>query len=456
MSNTILKNSHISHRASRRLSKDGLYSILLACLISYVFMLSLSSASAATPTTPANGGYNLSDGYSVIAVSDGYLIAGSTFRDGDLNGSLNGGLNTDVYLIKTDLNGNLVWDKSYGGEGGDFGRSVVAVSDGYVIAGDTYSYGSGSSDIYLIKTDLNGNIVWNNTFGGPGPDDGMSLAATDDGYAITGRISSDGNNNAYLVKADRDGNLVWQKTYIGSQFFGESVIAVDDGFVITGCIMRSDHSRTSYLLKTDRNGEMVWRKVYNGKDNFAESVAAVNDGYILAGTNESVFPDDSAIREVYLIKTDKTGNMTWNRTYKGDGWDNGRSVIPVADGYIIAGNYGTGTGTGNKSSVYLVKTDLNGNMVWNKTLGHGDGASVTATNDGYVVVGDTSSYGAGPSDVYLVETDLNGNMVWNKTFSGRVIKDTDSKPNPIPAPSIEITIAIVVSIALLMIAQKKR
>jgi hypothetical protein len=155
------------------------------------------------------GGTDTDYGYSVVQTSDGgYAITGYTYSFGA------GG--TDVYLVKTDANGNIQWSKTYGGTDTDVGYSVVQTSDGgYAIAGYTLSFGAGGSDVYLVKTDSLGNMVWSKTFGGTGADHAYSVVQTaDGGYAITGYTYSfgAGGYDVYLVKTDVYGDFGLART----------------------------------------------------------------------------------------------------------------------------------------------------------------------------------------------------------------------------------------------------
>jgi len=316
------------------------------------------------------------------------------------------------------------WQKTFGGSGNDYGYSVQQTSDGgYIIAGYTQFFGAGGYDVYLIKTDSEGNLKWQKTFGGRNDDEGYSVQQTSDGgYIIAGYTTSFGGGgyDVYLVKTDPNGNLLWQKTFgVG---IGWSVQQTSDGgYIIAGETSSfGAGGKDVYLIKTDPNGNQEWQKTFggNGKDDAGSVQQTTDGGYIIAGFTASF---GAGLVDVYLIKTDSTGNSQWQKTFGGSDNDSGYSVQQTADGgYIIAG-WTTSFGAGFYD-VYLVKTDPSGNLLWQKTFGGSGfdvGSSVQQTTDGgYIIAGQTKSFGAGAEDVYLIRTDSDGNSVWQKTFGG--------------------------------------
>jgi len=343
------------------------------------------------------GGEELDWAMSVDQTLDGgYILAGRS-------NSFSVGWD-DVYLLRTDSLGNTLWDTTYGGSGDHEGYSVEQTMDeGYIVAGCA-GCATGFSDVYLIKIDSLGDSLWARTYEGGSEDYGRSVQqTTDEGYIIAGFILP--SWDIYLLKTDSLGNTVWDTTYSGSGLAFSVRQTLDDGYIVAG------HTAGDvYLLKTDSVGGIVWDTTYGGSsDDYGWSVQQTMDGGYVIGGCKACWTDSG---DAYVVKTDSVGNMLWERTYGGGRGYSGYSVEQTIDGgYIIAGCTDWSDPM-DSADVYLVKTDSGGNVLWERTyggIGFDEASCVRQTSDGgYIISGGTYSFGLDWSDVYLIKTDENG------------------------------------------------
>jgi len=366
-------------------------------------MVSASNPPPDTEWEKTFGGSDNEKAYSIEQTTDGgYILAGET--------NSYGAGEFDVYLVKTDALGKIEWEKTYGGSGTEFARSVRQTTDGgYIIAGGTNSYGAGWYDFYLVKTDALGNIEWEKKYGGSDNEEAYSIEqTTDGGYIIAGETRSYGAGefDVYLVKTDALGNIEWEKTYGGSDYEEAYSIeqTTDGGYILAGGTISYGVNGDAYVVKTDASGNKEWEKTYGGSNTeYIRSVHQTTDGgYILAGDSANFSIE---WYDIYLVKTDASGNKEWEKIIDSGSWDDGFSVEQTTDGgYIIAGDTGFCDVNGD---AYLVKTDALGKIEWEKTVGGSDydcACSVGQTTDGgYIIAGDTASYGAVGVDVYLAK-----------------------------------------------------
>jgi predicted secreted protein len=320
------------------------------------------------------------------------------------------------------------WYKIFGGPGDDEASAVIQTSDGgYAIIGSENSFGAGSYDAWLVKTDSLGNILWNKTYGGVGDDEANSIIQTSDGgYAIAGYTntsSSSGTDDGWLVKTDASGNMLWNKTYGGSgmDYLYSVVQTSDGGYALAGATTSFSAGGIHFwLVRVDSKGNMLWNQTYGGKGN-DEAFSAVqtsDGGYTLAGITSSF---GAGGQDFWFVKTDLAGVMQWNKTYGGASDDEAFSAVQTSDGGYALVGLTTSFGSGNDLA-WLVKTDAEGNMLWNQTYGgtnYNVGSAVVQTSDGgYAIAGTTSSFGAGDKDAWLIRTDSAGAMLWNQTYGG--------------------------------------
>jgi hypothetical protein len=352
-----------------------------------------------------------SDGSIRLTINDGYILAGSS--DDSVSGD------PLASILRIDEYGNTIWYKQYPGAGSSgFSDVIPADGGGYVAIGHTGAVPTSKSRIYIVKTTEEGEIVWEQSAysinNGTDDDVVVSIEATSDGgYIIAGHTKNvpagGGIKDALLVKIDAGGSMQWYKTYGTTE--GEEASSVqqtaDDGFVFAGQQSAGVSGFDAYLVKTDADGTMEWAKTYGGDnwDNASSVILAEGGGYILAGY--SIVGADG--RDVYLLKTDADGVKKWEHTYGGGSDDAASAVIRTNDqGYLLTG-YTESIGQGR--DLYLIKTDNTGTLVWEKTYG-GSGAESggcvrMVKNEGYIVSGTTTSYSK-DNDVYVLKIDNSG------------------------------------------------
>jgi len=335
--------------------------------------------------------YENFDGNSLVQTDDyGFAVLGHIWREGQ----------DDVCLIKTDDRGCEQWRKIFGGNNRDFGVSIIKTIDkGFLVAANTRSFGAGDWDIWLIKIDANGNVQWNKTFGGSDCDviegDKAIIQTSDGGYAFVGVTFSfmgPTRSTLWLVKTDMYGNMQWMRTY-GPLWIGDGIVEISgDGYMIAGC-----NSTSGLLIKTDQYGNIQWYKTFQGHL-FNSLIKTFDGGFAMV----SQIRIEGKGWDIGLIKTNSTGDVEWSRLYGGNDTDVGYSLIQTPDnGYAILG-YTESFGAGNVD-FWLVVVDSRGNIVYTKTFGKVKnelGSSLIYTNDGgFAMTG---------SGLSLVKTSVEG------------------------------------------------
>ena len=462
-------------------------------------------------------GAGFAQGSSIEATKDGgFIIAGHTSPDLSLNPSL--------FLIKMDAYGSAVWERTYGDFGTYVGKSAVQTHDGgYIISGWVKKKTGMNPDLLLLRTDSSGDVVWEEQIGDAGSEEGNAVIETaDGGFLVVGRTDSfgAGDNDMYVVKTDSAGSVLWERAYGSTSYdAAEDVQEISgSGYVITGQTttpvdrmypQQSIHTSSVYLIRTDMSGNSLWEHSLGDSkwNSLGHSVDLTPDGgFVVAGQRKS----DRDDWEMYMLRTNGEGLPVWEYSWGGEGFDLASSVVRTDDGgYIMAGGrtvrnetetgldvvmarfvsdgkpsdsppaetilptttpvmteypaqnpppvlweqtcaIGSGacasdivrtqdggfvisgtTMVENRSVVYgppfpydafLIKTDGSGHVVWNRTFGgeSGDGANaVRETADGgFIVAGHTSRPSHHDSDMYLVRTDSSGKILWERVFGG--------------------------------------
>ena len=369
------------------------------------------------------------------ALDGGYIAVGYSYStDGDLD-DLNKG-NNDAIIVKYDKNGNVVWNKNYGGSDADTFDCVASTSDGgYIAVGESWStdgdltgLNKGQGDAIIVKYDKYGEIDWNKNFGGTDGDRFYSITQTlDGGYVAVGYSRSStgdlpGLNKGYIdaviVKYDEHGDIEWNKNFGGSDGddFRSVSLSADGGYAAVGYSNSTDDDlfglnkgyTDAIIVKYDEHGNVEWNKNFGGSsDETFESIGQTSDGgYIVSGRSHSTDGDlfDKGDARAIIVKYDEHGDIEWNKSFGGDS-DNETflSVTQILDGGYVAVGYSDSTDGDlaytNKGEFdgIIAKYDKHGEMEWNKNFG-GLGWDflhfVASTPDGgYVTVGTSGSIG---------------------------------------------------------------
>ncbi|ARU63627.1 hypothetical protein CBW65_23375 [Tumebacillus avium] len=275
----------------------------------------------------ADGGYILvgDNGFMAKLDAAGNVLWQKTFASGadlmSVNKTADGGFivsgnlyvagaSDNVFLMKTDAGGNSIWEKNFGGAktdiAGESGSVQQTTDGGYVVVGTTWTYSNElyNSNVYLIRTDANGNQKWYKTYGSTKTDMGYSVQQTSDGgFIIGGRYEYSTDGDAYLVKTDMLGNLTWQRTYggTGSDYGYTAEQTADGGYILGGYYSFSTTDFDMYAVKTDAYGALQWQQSYGGAlGELANSIHQTSDGgYILGGYTETFAQTN---RDYYLVR----------------------------------------------------------------------------------------------------------------------------------------------------------
>lgn len=356
-------------------------------------------------------GGNIGEGYSLQQTTDGgYTICGT-----------NSG---NVWLIKTDANGNKLWDKTFDDGGNSKGEAVHQTTDGgYIVCGHTWpDTESEPWDIWLIKTDTNGNKLWDRKFSGDNTLDRSHSVqqTTDGGYIVCGETIPylSGDSDIWLIKTNADGNKLWDKKFSGlGDSIGNAVqLTMDGGYIVAGeTRVSSDFNGSVWLIKTDADGNKLWDRIFDGEENdipefyyYVRAVQQITDGGYIVGGTEDKQSTEAGSYNAWLMKTDADGNKLWNKKWGGNRDSYGHGVQQTVDGgYVICGTTTQTSEPSRKSAIWLIKTDAEGNILWDETFignGQANGNSVQQTADGgYIICGDTRSHQTDDHSILLLK-----------------------------------------------------
>ncbi|HXS36687.1 MAG TPA: T9SS type A sorting domain-containing protein [Flavipsychrobacter sp.] len=445
------------------LLSDRVYFNVL-CLIAFIFSATTLNAQAPALNWEKTYGGTFGDIGNCIqtTANNGYIIAGLTASsDKDVTGFHGGAGDAWVINLK---DSNIVWEEALGGSGSDVALSIAATTDGgYIMAGSTNSTDgdvsglhspiSGTDDMWIVKLSSTGAIIWQKCLGGSNNEEAYSIIQTSDGgYIVAGQTNSTdgdvtglhgsagGSLDIWVVKLDDTGGIMWQKCYGGSngEVANSIVQTTDGGYIIAGSTNSTDgdvtgnHSGTTsdyWVVKINSTGNITWEKCFGGTDgDQANSIVQTTDGgYIVAGSTNSTDGDvtgNHGVSDTWIVKTNDTGAISWERCYGGTGADFANSIQQTSDGgYIVAGTTtsldGDVHGNHGNYDYWVIKLMPNDSLEWQKCLGGSftdQANSIIQNSDGsYAVTGFTesvdgevtgyhdSTFGTDDGDVWVVK-----------------------------------------------------
>ncbi len=369
--------------------------------------------------------------------SEQFLMAGTT-------GSFGYG-NSDIYLMSVDEFGEHQWSVTIGSEAIEQARDMRILPDGgMIIAGTIHNLQSGY-DALLIRTNDQGEVLWQTSYGGSDWDFFNQIKVLDDGFIVAGETFSNDEpgGKAWLMRLDESGQMVWEHKLAGTgTTSGYSVSSVqNDGFVMVGSIV--NESIDGFAARFSLDGDLLWKNNYGGDSlDIARDVVVCQDGTLsIVGTTASYSPHT----EAWHLKLTDQGEELWYRNWGQIDDQESYEHYELSDGSFITIGYTTTSGGGNKD-MFLLKSASDGAFVFGRTFGYvkeEEGFGLDVLDDGFICGGYTKSYGYGSSDVYLVRTNLNGQTATqdNVTFFDPLSADDDqaiySTPIVYPNPASE-------------------
>jgi len=325
------------------------------------------------------------------------------------------------------LNLNAQWAKTYGGSGEDFARSILQTNDGgYIVFGTTesFGYGDGYSDLWVLKMTSEGNIEWEKTYGDDFVNNAFSIEQTKTGdFIISGSLVVFGLGHMFwITRLSSSGDIEWQN--ICGDYSVNYAYSLDQtsdgGAIIAGVFGNNAVLYDLLVIKISPEGTVEWRNSYKGfGDEKPYSIQQTSDeGYIISGFTDTY---GAGGKDILVLKLSPDGSIEWQKTYGGNLTENANCILQTNDnGYIIAGNT-TSFGAG-QLDVLILKLASSGEMEWSRAFGGSgidDASSIQQVFNGeYIVVGRTTSYGAGGSDIWILKIDSKGNIDWQKTYGG--------------------------------------
>jgi uncharacterized delta-60 repeat protein len=378
------------------------------------------------------GSSGLDETYATAIASDGnYFVGGYTRGTGGV----------DAYVMKLNATGGIIWRSVFGGGGWDQVASIAPTSDGgCAVAGYGQSFGLGGHDAFIIKYNASGAMVWKKAYGGPA-DEGINkiIQTSDGGYIVAGQTESfgAGNYDVLVMKLNSSGNITWARTLGGANDDeGMSVYpTADGGYIVTGNTMSFGWGGPDFLvLKFNSIGSVHLKRTYGsgGFDKGTSIVQSADGNYIITGYTMGY---GAGALDILVLKITTIGGVIWTRTYGGPKHEMSLSIANLPDAGFAIGGYTASYGFG-QADLLMLRIDSIGRILRKRTFGYtGDEGiyELTPTPDGnYMAVGSSTSWGAGNYDNLIVK--LNSAMEVPGCGRGTI------PPLTVTAPTVKVTI----------------
>ncbi|MDC8001708.1 T9SS type A sorting domain-containing protein [Aequorivita todarodis] len=458
-----------------------------ASITIFALLLGLFTAQAQDPAIiwqKTIGGSDTDFSTNFEATTDGgYILGGYSTSNisGEKTENSNGAI--DIWIVKIDGSGNIQWQNTIGGSGDDYLISLQQTSDGgYIlgagsdsnISGDKTENSRGGLDYWIIKLDASGNILWQKTYGGNQPEfDTYIVETTDGGYFVGGYSDSDvngdktdptnGQRDYWALKLDSNGNIVWQNS-IGGSLVDRPQAAfqtTDGGFIIGGFSNspssgdKTENTRGGndyWIVKLDENGAVQWDRTYGGNDSdvLRDMIQLANGSYFVGGYSKSNISGDKTENsqgdyDAWILKLDSSGNLDWQNTIGGSGIDYPRDVKQLADGTYMVACWSNSNISGDKTEnsnggydYWLLRLNTAGNIISQNSIGGAadeSGSYILPTADGNFAMfcssdsnisGDKSENSRGLDDYWVFKTTPTILGISKNTFGPAI----SAYPNP--------------------------
>ncbi len=330
---------------------------------------------------------------------------------------------------------DTLWTKAFGGDLKEECYEAIPTSDGgFAMAGYTRSMGAGDSDGWLLKTDDKGTIEWMQTYGDTYVDEFYAIKQlSDGGYILAGLSTAFGwAGDGWLLRTDSLGEVIWSQGYhpeygavmSGWDFFYDVIPSDDGGFTAFGYSGYESNMIQAWIMKVDADGTRQWENIFGGEywDRIFDAQATPDGGFIAVGDVHHTYDSTITYRhDGWLIKFDAQGDTLWTRHYGREMHDIFRSVKVLDDGYIICGE--RQIDDVNPFFGWMMKTDLEGNVIWDQTLSKGGLMAVEIADDGNYVAAGTYLSPAISYEGWLLKLDPSGFIIWESVFNGSILDD---------------------------------